>query len=50
MERVYGGMNKVIVDQSAGGQPVVPYLPLGALDVAPKPPPPAQSSQQGGAR
>ena len=31
MERVYGGADKVIVDQSAGGQGVVPYLPLGAL-------------------
>ena len=32
MERVLGGMNKVILDQSSGqGQGVVPYLPLGAL-------------------
>ncbi len=30
MERVLGGMNKIIIDQSAG-QGVVPYLPLGAL-------------------
>ena len=35
MERVYGGADKIIVDQSAGGQGVVPYLPLGAL--SPKP-------------
>jgi membrane protease subunit HflK len=33
MERVFGGMDKVIIDQSAaGGSGVVPYLPLGALD------------------
>jgi membrane protease subunit HflK len=32
MERVLGGMDKIILDQSAGqGQGVVPYLPLGAL-------------------
>ncbi|SFK47328.1 FtsH protease activity modulator HflK [Methylocapsa palsarum] len=32
MERVLGGMDKVIIDQSgAGGLGVVPYLPLGAL-------------------
>ncbi|WGD28742.1 FtsH protease activity modulator HflK [Ancylobacter sp. WKF20] len=33
MERVFDGMDKVIIDQStAGSQGVVPYLPLGALD------------------
>ncbi|MDQ0510269.1 FtsH protease activity modulator HflK [Ancylobacter amanitiformis] len=34
MERVFGGMDKVLIDQSAGtgGQGVVPYLPLSALD------------------
>ena len=32
MERVLGGMDKIILDQSGGqGQGVVPYLPLGAL-------------------
>jgi membrane protease subunit HflK len=32
MERVLGGTDKIILDQSAGqGQGVVPYLPLGAL-------------------
>jgi membrane protease subunit HflK len=32
MERVLGGMNKIILDQSTGqGQGVVPYLPLGPL-------------------
>ena len=48
MERVFAGMNKVIVDQS-GGPGVVPYLPLGALD-APGRSAPTQSSQQGGVR
>lgn len=33
MERVFGGMDKIILDQSgAGRQGVVPYLPLGELD------------------
>ena len=33
MERVFDGMDKVILDQSANSGPgVVPYLPLGALD------------------
>ncbi|MEJ1161595.1 FtsH protease activity modulator HflK [Prosthecomicrobium sp. N25] len=32
MERVFGGMDKVIIDQNAaGGQGVVPYLPLDRL-------------------
>jgi len=32
MERVFGGMNKVILDQGAGkGASVLPYLPLGDL-------------------
>jgi modulator of FtsH protease HflK len=32
MERVLGGMDKIILDQSGGqGQGVVPYLPLGPL-------------------
>jgi membrane protease subunit HflK len=31
MERVLGGMNKVILDENQGGQGVVPYLPLGDL-------------------
>jgi len=31
MERVFGGMNKVIVDETNGQQGVVPYLPLDAL-------------------
>ncbi|HTV34690.1 MAG TPA: FtsH protease activity modulator HflK [Methylocella sp.] len=32
MERVLGGMNKVILDQGGQGSGVVPYLPLGALN------------------
>ena len=35
MERVYGGADKVIIDQNAGGNGVVPYLPLGALQDKP---------------
>ena len=31
MERVLGGMDKIILDQNGQGQGVVPYLPLGAL-------------------
>jgi len=31
MEGVFGGMDKVIIDQSAGGTGVVPYLPLNEL-------------------
>jgi membrane protease subunit HflK len=36
MERVFGSMNKVIMDQ-AGGPGVVPYLPLNELGRAPQP-------------
>ncbi len=32
MERVLGEVDKVIIDQSAGGQGVVPYLPLNELN------------------
>jgi membrane protease subunit HflK len=32
IERVYGGMDKIIIDQNeAGGSGVVPYLPLDLL-------------------
>lgn len=31
MERIYGGTNKIIIDQKNGGQGVVPYLPLDQL-------------------
>jgi membrane protease subunit HflK len=46
MERVFGGMNKVIVDQNAGSQGVVPYLPLPGLGTPPAP----QQTTQGVAR
>ena len=50
MERVFGGMNKVIVDQTPSAQGVVPYLPLGALDAPQGAGAARPSSQQGGAR
>jgi membrane protease subunit HflK len=50
MERVFGGMSKVIVDQNASSQGVVPYLPLGALDAPQTPGAGHATSQQGGAR
>ena len=46
MERVFAGMDKVIIDQSAaGGQGVVPYLPLGALEARPTTTPGAPATQ-----
>ncbi|RXF72052.1 protease modulator HflK [Hansschlegelia zhihuaiae] len=36
MERVFGGVDKVIIDPKAGGQGVVPYLPLDQQPVAPR--------------
>ena len=44
MERVLGGMSKVIIDQN-GGSGVVPYLPLQGLNV-----PSVQAQPQGGNR
>jgi len=45
MERVFGGMNKVIVDQNNNAQGVVPYLPLQGLGTpAPQPQQPAQGA------
>ncbi|MCS0497539.1 FtsH protease activity modulator HflK [Ancylobacter sp. MQZ15Z-1] len=41
MERVFGGMDKVIIDQKASGNGVVPYLPLGALSPSSAKPAPA---------
>jgi membrane protease subunit HflK len=32
IERVFGEVNKIIIDESAGGQGVVPYLPLNELN------------------
>jgi modulator of FtsH protease HflK len=34
MERVLGGMDKVIIDEKTGASGVVPYLPLGDLQRA----------------
>ncbi|MDQ7246119.1 FtsH protease activity modulator HflK [Dongia sedimenti] len=31
MQNIFGGMNKVLIDQSAGGTGAVPYLPLDQL-------------------
>ncbi|MFT0862101.1 FtsH protease activity modulator HflK [Ancylobacter sp. G4_0304] len=46
MERVFAGMDKVVIDPAASGQSgVVPYLPLGALE-----PRPTTPAAQGAAR
>jgi modulator of FtsH protease HflK len=47
MERVFGGMDKIIMDNGAGGQGAIPYLPLNELQRRPQPP---QQQQQGPAR
>ncbi|MBX9759774.1 MAG: FtsH protease activity modulator HflK [Beijerinckiaceae bacterium] len=57
MERVLGGVNKIIVDQN-GSQGVVPFLPLGGMDAGqpqqqqqrPAPLPQLQPQQQQGVR
>src|SRR5262249_60997692 len=36
MERVLGGTEKIILDSSAGGSGVVPYLPLSELSRQPQ--------------
>ncbi|PZQ16908.1 MAG: protease modulator HflK [Ancylobacter novellus] len=36
MERMFGGVDKVIIDPKASGQGVVPYLPLDQQPVAPR--------------
>ena len=43
MERVLGGMDKIIIDQSGQGSGVVPYLPLTEMQRRP----PAGSPAQG---
>ncbi|MGL4728911.1 MAG: protease modulator HflK, partial [Bosea sp. (in: a-proteobacteria)] len=48
MERVFGGMDKVIVDQGSNGQGVVPFLPLNELQQRRAPQAPA--GQQGTTR
>ena len=46
MERVFAGMDKVIIDQSASGASgVVPYLPLGALEARPATTPATPAAQ-----
>ncbi|GAB4067081.1 FtsH protease activity modulator HflK [Ancylobacter sonchi] len=50
MERIFAGMDKVILDTqagAAGGQGVVPYLPLGALEPRQTPPRPSTQATQG---
>jgi modulator of FtsH protease HflK len=49
MERLFGGTDKIIVDQAQGGQGVVPYLPLPELRNRPTTGAPAQTPS-GGAR
>ena len=48
MERVLGGMDKIIIDQS-GQQGVVPYLPLNELQRRPPPPSGRRHQAQAGA-
>jgi len=50
MERVLGGMDKIILDQNGAGQSVVPYLPLSELQRRPAPPAAGQQVQQGATR
>jgi membrane protease subunit HflK len=46
MERVFGGMDKIIIDPSTErGAGVLPYLPLGPLQARPTPAQPGQTSQ-----
>jgi modulator of FtsH protease HflK len=45
MERVFGGMDKIIMDNSGGGQGPVPYLPLNELQRRPQPAQPQQQPQ-----
>jgi membrane protease subunit HflK len=48
MERVLGGMDKIIIDQNGAGQNVLPYLPLGELQR--RQAPPAAPQAQGATR
>jgi modulator of FtsH protease HflK len=47
MERVLGGMDKIIIDQGGQGQGVVPYLPLNEMQRRPQT---GSQTQQGPAR
>ena len=45
MERVFGGMDKIIIDPAASGASgVVPYLPLGPIGGRPATPAPVQGA------
>ena len=50
MERVLGGVNKVIIDPGAAGQGVVPYLPLNELQTRQQQPQAGATAQQGATR
>ncbi|WP_186419341.1 FtsH protease activity modulator HflK [Bosea sp. CS1GBMeth4] len=50
MERVFGGMDKVILDRNGSGSGVVPYLPLGELGQQPRRPAVQGQAQQGATR
>ncbi|MDF2996080.1 MAG: HflK protein [Xanthobacteraceae bacterium] len=51
MERVFGGMDKVIIDPSADrGSGVVPFLPLGAFGTRPQAAPAQGQTTQGATR
>ena len=41
MQNIFGGMNKVLIDRSAGGSGAIPYLPLDQLLKKGAPPPAA---------
>jgi membrane protease subunit HflK len=47
IERVLDGTEKIILDSSAGGSGVVPYLPLSELS---RPPPQTRGQPQTGGR
>jgi len=47
MERVLGGIDKVIIDSNTGSGGVVPYLPLSELSRSPAPQPQQQQQRQG---
>ncbi len=51
MERVFGGMDKIILDQpQGGGNGVVPYLPLDQLQRRPQAQAPQNQTMQGQTR
>jgi membrane protease subunit HflK len=49
MERVFGGVDKVIIDPKAGGQGVVPFLPLDQMQGQGRGQQPQRSGQSAGA-